>query len=141
MITDKSTMFSDSQAITASAPSSNVLDLGALGKTAYGNVQLKHNIGVGKMIPLLIQVTEDFATLTSLKISIETDDNDAFSSAKEILSQTVAVADLKKGFISALDKLPRGIKERYVRINYTVNGANATAGKIYAGLALAIHGQ
>lgn len=138
MVLDKSTLLSEAQAVTASAASTNVLDLGALGKTAYGGRQLTHKVGEGKCIPLLIQVVEDFATLTSLKISVETDDNDAFSSAKEILSQTVAVADLKKGFISAIDKLPRGIKERYVRVYFTVNGSNATAGKVTAGIALSV---
>lgn len=141
MVLDKNTMFSEDQAITVSAPSTNVLDLGALGKVSYdpgtGKPQLLHAVGRGRDIPLLIQVTEDFATLTSLKIAVETDDNSAFSSAKEVLSQTVAVAELKKGFKPSFRELPI-IKERYVRINFTVNGANATAGKITAALALAV---
>lgn len=139
MVLGKNTEFSSEQAIAASAPSTNVLDLGALGKTAYQGAQLKHNVG-HKRIPLLIQVVEDFATLTSLKIAIESDDNSSFSSAKEILAETVAVADLKAGYSSVIDKLPR-IKERYVRINYTVNGSNATTGKITAGIALEVDGS
>lgn len=139
MVLDKNTMFSDAQAITASAPSTNVIDLGALGKTAFGGNQLKMNVG-HKRIPLLIQVVEDFATLTSLKVAVESDDNSGFSSAKEILSETIAVADLKAGYSSVIDKLPR-IKERYVRINFTVNGSNATAGKITAGIALEVDGS
>lgn len=139
MVLGANTNFSEGQAITASAPSTNVLDLGALGKTAYQGAQLKHNVG-HKNIPLLIQVVEDFATLTSLKIAVESDDNSAFSSPKEVISETVAVADLKAGYESVISKLPR-IKERYIRINYTVAGVNATAGKITAGIALAIDGS
>lgn len=140
MILDKNTMFSEDQAITVTAVSTNVLDLGAPGKTAYGQNQLKTLVGM-KEIPLLVQVTENFATLTSLKISVESDDNSAFSSAKEIAAETVAVADLKAGFIcNALRRLPV-IRERYVRLNFTVNGADATAGKITAGLALSVDGH
>lgn len=141
MLTDKNTMFSEDQAITASAASTNSLDLGALGQVSYdpgtGKPQLQHRVGNGRDIGLLIQVVEDFATLTSLKIAIESDDNPAFSSAKEVIAQTVAVAELKQGFKPSFRELPI-IKERYVRINYTVNGANATAGKITAGLARAV---
>lgn len=139
MILDKNTTFSDAQAITATAPSTNILDLQALGKTAYNPTQLKYNVGINE-IPLLIQVMEQFNNLTSLKIAIETDDNSAFSSPKEILSQTVLLADLKVGFRSAFDKLPRGIKERYLRINYTVVGAAPTLGKVQAGIVLAVDG-
>src|SRR5687768_14134781 len=99
MVLDKNTLFSDEQAITVTAASTDVLDLGALGIVPYNQAQLLHRKGL-KEIPLLIQVTEAFATLTSLKIAVETDDNSAFSSAKEVLSQTVLVADLVAGFIS-----------------------------------------
>lgn len=139
MVLDKNTEFSSAQAITVTAPSTNVLDLQALGKTAFRGAQLLHNVG-HKDIPLLIQVVEDFATLTSLTISVQSDDNSAFSSAKTILSETVLLADLKAGYTSVINRLPR-IKERYVRLNYTVAGSDATAGKITAGIALAIDGS
>lgn len=139
MVLDKSVLFSDAQAVTATAASTNVLDLGALGKTAYNAVQLKHNVG-HKCIPLLIQVVEDFADLTTLKIAVESDDNSAFSSAKEIIAETVALADLKAGYVSVIEKLPR-IKERYIRVKYTVTGTNPTLGKITAGIALAVDGS
>lgn len=140
MVLDKNTTLSSDQAITASAASTDVLDLGARGKTAYNSVQLKHNVGKARHIPFLIQVTENFATLTSLTVAIETDDNSAFSSPKEIIRVVVPVAELKAGFIFPIDKLPRGIVERYVRVYYTVTGSNATAGKITAGVVLAVDG-
>ena len=140
MILDKQTLLSDAQAITGDAASSNVLDLHALAKTAYNQAQLRHNVGLGMEIPLLIQVVEDFDALTSLAIIVQTDDNSGFGSPKEILRQVVLLADLKAGFISVIDKLPRGIKERYVRVYYDVTGANPTVGKITAGIALAVDG-
>lgn len=140
MIVDKSVQFSDEQAVTVTAASTNVIDLGALGITPYGGAQLRHNVGVGKTIPLLIQVVEDFATLTSLKVSVESDSASNFPSPKEILSETILVADLQAGYVSVIDKLPR-IKERFIRLKYTVNGADATAGKITAGIALAVDGS
>jgi hypothetical protein len=136
MYLDKSTLLSDSQAVTATAASTNHMDLQALAKTGYLGIQLNHKVGVGK-IPFLIQVVEDFATLTSLKIAIESDDNDSFSSPKELIAETVAVADLKAGYVSNIRQLPV-IKERYFRVKYTVNGSNATAGKIVAGVTNAL---
>ncbi len=139
MVLDKNTAFSEDQAVTVSAASTNILDLGALGVTPHRGSQLLHNVG-HKNIPILIQVTEAFATLTSLTIVVQSDDNSGFASPKSIISESVAVAELKAGYSSVINKLPR-IKERYVRIYYTVVGANATAGKITAGIALAVDGS
>lgn len=129
MILDKQTLLSDAQAITATAASTNLIDLG-----------VARDIGKGKEIPLLIQVVESFNNLTSLKIDIETDDNSGFASAKVVASHTAVLADLVAGFIVPLDKVPRGTKERYVRLNYTVTGAAPAAGKITAGVTMGIQG-
>jgi len=132
-------IFSDQQVITASAVSTNTYDLGAPGRTAYNSVQLRRNIGICEE-PLLIQVTETFNTLTSLVVEIQTDDNVAFTSPKVVLSVTVPLANLIEGYISPIDNLPRGVKERYLRLNYTVVGANPTLGKITAGFVGAVDG-
>lgn len=142
MILDQLTLLSNAQAITADAGSTNCLDLGAPGIIPYGLIQMKRNIGKGGCdVPLLIQVVEDFATCTSLEVLVQSDDNDAFSSPKDLISHTVAVAELKKGFKFAIDKIPRGTKERYVRIYFNVIGANATAGKITAGVVGSVDGS
>jgi hypothetical protein len=140
MILDELSIFSDAQAVTVSAASTNVYDLGAPGVAAYNQIQLKRNLGKGSQIPLLIQVVEDFATLTSLTFSVQTDNDVAFGSPKVIMSETVAVADLKEGYISVIDKLPRNVTERYVRIFYTVAGSSATAGKVTAAFVGAVDG-
>lgn len=135
MILDKNTLFSDAQAITATAVSTDFLDLQALGVTPHRGAQLLHNVG-HKEIPLLIQVVEAFNTLTSLTVSIESDDNTSFSSAKSVLSETIVLAGLTLGKKSVIRMLPV-IKERYVRIKYTVAGTDPTLGKMTAGIVLA----
>lgn len=140
MVLDKNTLFSEAQAIIASAASTNSLDLGALGKVSYGEkAQLLHNVG-HKHIPLLIQVVEDFDALTSLTIAVQSDNDVNFGSPKTVVSESVALADLVAGYVSVIDKLPR-IKERYVRILYTVVGTDPTVGKITAGIALSVDGS
>jgi hypothetical protein len=141
MILDQNALFSDAQAVIADAPSTNYYDLGLPGIAAYNSVQLKRNIGKGGHVPLLIQVVEDFNTLTSLEIIVQTDEDPAFGSAKNVMSVTVPLAELVAGFISPIDKLPRGIVERYLRVYYNVVGTNPTLGKITAGIVGAVDGS
>jgi len=140
MLLDNQSIFSDAQAITATAASTNSIDLGAVGITGYGKHQLVRDLGKSGHIPLLIQVVEAFDNLTSLKIDIQVDDNSSFSSAKTVQSETVLLADLVAGRISPMDKLPRGIDERYLRLYFTVTGTAPTAGKITAGIVAAVDG-
>jgi hypothetical protein len=138
MILDQLSIFSDAQAITASAPSQNVYDLGEMGVAAYNQVQLKRNFPKSAHIPLLIQVVENFAGLSSLKIKVQSDDNSGFSSPKDHISQEVSLADLKAGFISSIDKVPSDIKDRYIRIFFEVSGGPASAGKVTAAIVGAV---
>jgi hypothetical protein len=134
MIFSAQQLFSDDQAITASADSTNVIDLGVAG-TPYGAAAaLNDDVGKGNKIPILVQVTEAFATLTSLTINISTGATTALGTT--IASQTIAVADLVVGKQINIDVLPEGITERYLGIEYAVTGSNATAGKITAGITM-----
>jgi len=133
MLLDVLTQFSDAQAITASAASTNVVDLGASGTPVYSSKALNNDSGRGCPISLLIQVTEDFATLTSLTVAFETDDDVAFGSATVLNEQTIAVADLLAGRTFNPSFVPKYL-ERYVRLNYTVTGSDATAGTITAAM-------
>lgn len=139
MIVDNTLVLSDSQAVTVTAGSTNVIDLGATG-TPYGaSAALVADVGKGNDIPLIIEVTEAFATLTSLTFSLETDDNAAFSSPTTVASgPAVPVASLTLGaVINFPARLPIGTNERYLRLKYTVAGTTATAGKIFAGIVAA----
>lgn len=137
MIFDAQTRFSNAQAVTASAASTNVIDLMAAG-IPYGNdVALSRDLGIFD-IPLRIQVTTAFATLTSLKVAVQTDDNSSFSSATTVLeTEAIAAAALVAGYQFNIDKFPLKTSERYVRLYFTVAGSDATAGKITAGVVAA----
>lgn len=122
MLLDQQALFSAAQAITATAASTNVIDTGS-------------NKDVGKYgdIPLLIQVVEGFNNLTSLTVTVQTDDNSAFSSAADVLSMTISLASLVLGYKSPVITLPMKM-ERYIRLNYTVTGTAPTTGKVTAGI-------
>lgn len=130
MIFDLQTLFSNAQAITATAGSTNTIDLGPI---ATG---ITRDIGKGTKIPLLIQVVEAFNNLTSLTIALQTDDNTGFSSPKTVWSSTVALADLIAGAVVVPEYVERGTNERYMRLNYTVTGTAPTTGKITAGVTM-----
>lgn len=135
MIFNAEELFSDDQAITATAASTNVLDLGATG-TVYGAAAaITRDIGPGEPIPLLIQVTETFATLTSLDVQIELDSTTTFTPDSTIDVQlAVPAATLVAGYKMPYIYVPNDVNLRYMRLKYTVNGSNATAGKITAGI-------
>lgn len=134
MIFSENLILSDQQAVTATAVSTNVIDLGATGTVHGDSGALVRDVGPGTPIPLLIQVTDDFATLTSLTISVQVDADAAFSNQTTVLSQTIPVADLVAGKKTAFVYVPHGVNERFLRLNYAVTGDNATAGKITAGI-------
>lgn len=130
---DKQGLFSDGQAITATAASTNHYDLGATGTPAGSSVALPRDLGKGVPLPLLVNVDEAFNTLTSLTIALQVDDNEAFSSAKTVQSAVVALADLGVGRVAAFDYVPTGADEQFMRLLYTVTGTAPTTGKITAG--------
>lgn len=135
MIMDRTLLFSDGQAITATAVSTNVVDLGATG-TPYGGTALVRELGYGNEVEMVCTVTESFNTLTSLTITIETDDNAGFASATTVwTSPAYTLAQLATGakYLTP-DRIPAGVNERYMRLRYTVGGSNPTLGKITAGV-------
>ena len=133
MIFDTESMFSDAQAVTATAASTNIIDLGAPQTPMHAQAAITQDVGRGTAAPIRIQVVEAFNTLTSLKIDIEVDNDVNFGSAKVVASVTVLLADLVAGYVAPMAYLPRGADGRYIRLNYTVAGTDPTEGKITAG--------
>lgn len=138
MIFDQTLIFSDGQAITGTAASTNVIDLGATG-TPFGHTNpLTRDIGIGTKVPLYIYTTATFNTLTSLKVTLEVSADEAFTTPKEVASKTYALAELGAGEKLAFpDYVPEGADMRYMRLNYTVGGVNPTTGAITAGVVAA----
>ncbi|MCK4518435.1 hypothetical protein KAT92_06665 [Candidatus Babeliales bacterium] len=136
MIFSAQQIFSDDQAITATAISANVIDLGTPG-TPYGAAAaLNDDVGKGASVPILVQVTEDFATLTSLTITVEVSAAAGLTSPVALATETIAVADLVEGKQMFMQVLPNGADLRYLGVRYTVTGTNASAGKITAGITM-----
>lgn len=132
MILDNQTLLSNAQAITADAGSTNQIDLSP---RASGLVR---DIGPGKPIPLLVQVVEAFNNLTSIVVSIQTDEDSAFGSPTTVASTgAIPLASLVAGYQFNLDYIPRDTQERYMRLYYDITGTAPTTGKITAGV---VHG-
>lgn len=142
MIFDKTLQLSAAQAITATAVSTNVIDLRAAGRAYKHAADLKRDLGLGgKAIPFLIQVVEAFTAAGggTLTVSLECDDNEAFSSPKTVwTSSAIGKALLVPGYRFGTDYVPNGIDERFFRLNYTVATGPMTAGKITAGIVAGI---
>jgi len=136
MIFSAQQLFSDDQAITASADSTNVIDLGVAGTPFDAAAALHQDIGKGAKIPILVQVTEAFDNLTSLEIKISTGATTALGTT--ILSQTILLADLVVGKQTSFDVLPNDITERYLGIEYVVTGTAPTVGKVTAGIVMGV---
>lgn len=134
MIFDAQNLLSDRQAITVTAPSGNLLDLGATGRPLGGAVPLERDLGRSR-VPLAVQVVESFAGLTSLSVAVQVADDAGFSDPVTVLeSGAVPAAALQAGYLFTLDWLPRGSDRRYLRLLYTVAGGAATAGRVSAGV-------
>ncbi|SDL07475.1 hypothetical protein SAMN05428953_12657 [Mesorhizobium muleiense] len=133
MILDQQTLLSDAQAITVTAVSTNVIDLGPI---ASGLVR---DIGKGKPIPLLIQVTEAFAAAGAgtLTFALQVDNDVAFGSPTTVwTSAAIGKAELIPGKVIIPEFIPRGTNERYMRLSYTVATGPMTAGKVTAGVTM-----
>lgn len=119
---DRETLFSNDQAITASAASTDKYD--------QGNAQ-----GDGSGRVLKITVTETFATLTSLTFQLRHDTaSDMGTAVVALATPAIAAASLVAGADFEIP-LPKGLN-RYLDVNYVVGGSNATAGKIKAGIVI-----
>ena len=132
---DNAGLFSENQAVTATAASTNSIDMQAMGTPTGALGALVLDAGLSE-IPILVQVTQTFATLTSLVVSVEMDDNSSFSTATTIArSEAIPAASLVAGYKFRLPaSIPEGATERYIQLRYTVAGTNASAGTIFAGV-------
>lgn len=135
MIFDKQNLFSDAQAITATAGSTNTIDLGPI------NAAVTRDIGKGTPIPILIQVVDVFDSVAddeTLTVSLEQDSTDTFTPDRTDILATISNADLKTlGYKVPVQAMIDGVRYRYIRLKYTVAGTgNFTAGKITAGIVM-----
>lgn len=131
MITDRLNMFSGlaGQAVTASAASTDVLDLGPL---THGNT--RRDIGAGEPLYLVVAVlaAATAAGAATVNFQLQTSDDNA-TWVTLFDSGATALADLAAGKRPVAVSVPRGVR-RYLRVNYSVGTGPLTAGTFWAGL-------
>lgn len=116
MIIDSQLLFSDAQAITADAASTNLIDLG-----------VARNIFDGE--PMAVVMTVDVAadgttTDETYEFQIEMDDSASFGSPTDLVVHSIGYASLTAGSVHILP-IPAGQSvERYIRLYYNVGGTS-----------------
>lgn len=126
MLMDAELLFSDEQAVTTTAASTNIVDLLAANR----------DIGKGEDLELIVSVDEAVTAsgAATVVFALQTDDNSGFSSATDLFATAaIGKATLVAGYVAVKIKLPRGI-ERFLRVNYTVATGPLTAGKFTAAI-------
>jgi hypothetical protein len=131
MILDKTEEFSDSQAVTATAISTNVID------TNPSNKNPIVDLGDGEPdVWLVIQVdqTATAAGAATVAFSLESDSTADLATSPTVHYTTpaLAIAGLTTGKEVARVKLPGGDYKRYLGVRYTVATGPLTAGKFSA---------
>lgn len=123
---DPAHQFSASQAITATADSTNVIDL--------GSTPTLRDMGIRPMI-LEVIVTEAFNNLTTLGIALKSDSTTNLDTSETVHVDlgAVALASLTLGRRFQFT-LPFGDYERYLGIEYVVTGTAPTLGRVSAHL-------
>jgi len=125
MILDKQLQLSAAQAVTSSAASQNIIDLGAAGD-AYGNELF-----------LVVQVRQAAAATgaATVNFQLQTDSASSFSSPVTLYdSGAIAKTALTLNAEPVKVRIPPGAK-RYLRLYYNVDTGPLTAGKFDAFLA------
>ena len=126
MILSKEQAFSEAQALTASGASTNIIDLGAPGTVLGAPAALVRDIGKGRPVPIVIQMTAAAGgTSPTLVAALQMDTTSAFSSATTVAT-TGTIAGGAAGDRVPLYWLVEGITERYIRMYYTLAGTSPT---------------
>lgn len=128
MLIDKQTEFSSAQAITASAASTNYIDLNSV-----------RNIGAGEPMYLVLHVTTAFTDASSdstVTPSLETDSDSGFATALatirtyDVFAALTAANTIRKYRLEPVTDA--GPYKRYIRMYYTVANGNLSTGAISA---------
>lgn len=125
MIIDKFMQVSNEQAVTTTAPSTDVIDTGVADRAIGDDTDLKLAITVDEAVTAAGAATVTFALQDSA-------DNVTF--ADVIATAAIGKAALPAGTKIVRD-LPSGLR-RYLRVNYTVATGPLTAGKFSAQIVL-----
>lgn len=133
MIIDAFNEFSDGQAVTSTAISTNVIDINS---TTIGNTV--RDIGTGEDVYLVVQTSvaaTDSGSDATLTVSLESDSTANLATSATVHYSTGALAFAAfspAGTVLACVRLPSGLYERYLGVRYTVASGPLTAGNFDA---------
>lgn len=119
--------FSDAQALTATAVSTNIIDLGATGTVLGAPAALTQDIAKGEPIPIVVKM--DVAaggTSPTITVSVQVDTVENFASPTIVLTTVSKAAGAAGDEIYVPVYLPEGTNQRYLRLNYTLGGTSPT---------------
>lgn len=126
MLLSKEQNFSEAQALTATAASTNIIDLGSTGTVLKAPAALVRDIGKGKRIDILVQLDVDSGgTSPTLDVALQVDTVENFASPTTVASAQ-QVAGGSAGDRVSLYWVPEGSNQRYLRLNYTLGGTSPT---------------
>lgn len=116
MYVDAQLLFSDAQAVTADAASTNLVDLG-----------VARNLFDGEPMAVVLQIdvaADGTTTDETYEFQIETDDNASFSSATDLIAHSIGYASLTVNSLHVLPIPVGAAVERYIRVYYNVGGTS-----------------
>jgi len=120
-------IFSDSQAITTTAASTNIIDLGATGTVLGAPAALVRDIGPGKPVEFIVQLDVDAGgTSPTLDVAVQVDTVENFASPTTIASSEQLAGGSAGDRVQLNCTLPEGTNQRYLRLNYTTGGTSPT---------------
>lgn len=112
---DAHNLYSDAQALTSTAASTNLIDHGVDG-----------NLGIGEPMVVVLSLdvaADDGNSNETYAVAFQSDDNSSFSSATTVGSATITRGDAA-GTKYYIPIPPSTTMERYSRINYTLGGTS-----------------
>lgn len=133
MILDRNTLVSNAQAVTATAVSTDTIDLGAL-----------RDIGTGTKISafVTVDVAATAAGAATVTFAVITSANADLSSATTLYTTAaIGKATLVAGYKVFDITIPRQLLSRYLGLNYTVATGPLTAGAFTGGFVVDMQSQ
>ena len=124
MIHDAHNLFSDAQAVTSNAASTNLIDLGSA-----------RDIGVGENLYVVVTVDTtlaDTGSNSTVTVDVQSDDNSSFSSNTTAQTCFIIPAVTVAGSVFVAKLAPFTTAERYIRLFYTMTNGDLSAGAFTA---------
>ena len=121
MYVDRQLRFSNAQAVTASAASTDLIDMGAVDS----------DWGPGTPLWLVVQCVTamtDGGSDSTVTVTLESDDSASFGSATTLQTLPVFAALSAAGTVRMTQIAPMTTNERFIRLQYTVANGNLTTG-------------